>query len=130
MSVEFNHTIVWSRDKRRAARFFSEMFGLPDPQPYARFMVVKTANRVSVDFADQDEGWKIDPQHYAFLVSDEEFDGIMDRLAERGVTYWADPGRQREGQINHHDGGRGVYFAGPDDHLYEALTVPYGGNPG
>jgi len=129
MSVELNHTIVWSTNKERSARFFSEIFGLPDPKPFARFLVVPTANGVSMDFADQNEGWRIDPQHYAFLVSEDEFSAIMTRLAERGIAYWADPHRSRPGEINHDDGGRGVYFEGPDGHFYEALTVPYGGNP-
>lgn len=129
MSVQLNHTIVWSADKEASARFFSEMFGLPDPKPFARFLVVPTANDVSMDFADQDKGWNIAPQHYAFLVSEPEFDAIMARLDERAIAYWADPQRQKAGEINHNDGGRGVYFAGPDGHFYEALTVPYGGNP-
>lgn len=129
MSVSLNHTIVWSTDKEKSARFFSEMFGLAAPQAYARFLVVPTANGVSMDFADQDEGWRIDPQHYAFLVSEPEFDAIMARLADRGIAYWADPMRKQPGEINRHDGGRGVYFEGPDGHFYEALTVPYGGDP-
>ncbi len=130
MSVQLNHTIVWSTNKEQAARFFSQIYGLPDPRPYARFLVVPVANGVSMDFADQDEGWEIDPQHYAFLVSEPEFDAIMVRLAERNISYWADPMRMKPGEINRHDGGRGVYFEGPDGHFYEALTVPYGGAPG
>jgi catechol 2,3-dioxygenase-like lactoylglutathione lyase family enzyme len=128
MSVQLNHTIVWSSNKEHAASFFSEIYGLPEPQPYARFLVVPTANGVSMDFADQDEDWKIDPQHYAFLVSEPEFDAIMERISARGIAYWADPMRKQPGEINRHNDGRGVYFEGPDGHFYEALTVPYGGN--
>ncbi len=128
MSVKFNHTIIWSTHKETSARFFTEIFGLPDAKPFARFQVVATANGVSMDFADQ-EGRGIDPQHYAFLVSQDEFDDILARVAQRGITYWADPIRSRPGEINHNDGGRGIYFEGPDGHLYEALTVPYGGTP-
>lgn len=129
MSIELNHTIVWSTNKEQSARFFSEMFGLPDPKPFARFMVVPTANGVSMDFADQDEGWRIDPQHYAFLVGNADFDAIFHRITERSIPFWADPQRTKIGEINHHDGGRGVYFEGPDGHFYEAITVPYGGSP-
>ena len=66
------------------------------------------------------------PQHYAFLVSEPEFDGIHERILERGLDHWADPGRTRPGEINRNDGGRGVYFLDPDGHVLEALTRPYG----
>ncbi|MCB2047767.1 MAG: VOC family protein [Novosphingobium sp.] len=125
MTVAFNHTIVWSSDRAAAAAFFADIYGLPAPQDLYHFKVVKVAHGVSIDFADR-EG-PISPQHYAFLVSDEEFDGIMARIEGRGLTFWADPARKRPGEINRNDGGRGVYFEGPDGHFYEALTVPYGG---
>jgi catechol 2,3-dioxygenase-like lactoylglutathione lyase family enzyme len=125
VSVTFNHTIVWSSDRAASAAFFAELYGLPAPEDLYHFKVVNVANGVSIDFADR-EG-PISPQHYAFLVSDEEFDGIMARIAAKSMTYWADPARTRPGEINRNDGGRGVYFEGPDGHFYEALTVPYGG---
>ena len=85
---------------------------------------MELANGVSLDFADGEV--PIVPQHYAFLVSDEEFAAIMARIAERGLMHWADPARRQPGQTNHRDGGQGVYFEGPDGHFYEALTRPYG----
>ena len=125
MTVAFNHTIVWSTDRTAAAAFFADMYGLPAPEDLFRFKVVKVANGVSIDFADREEA--ISPQHYAFLVSEAEFDGILDRIKARGITWWADPARSKPGEINRNDGGRGVYFEGPDGHFFEALTVPYGG---
>jgi len=123
MSARLNHTIVWCSDKRRSAAFMAEMFAFPEPRDVFRFRVVQTANGVSLDFAEK-EG-PIAKQHYAFLVGDEEFDAIMERIRDRGLRFWADPGRQREGEINHRFGGRGVYFPDPDDHLLEAITQPY-----
>jgi len=124
MSAELNHTIVWVSDKQRSASFLNQMFGLPEPTPYSRFLVVPTGNGVSMDYADR-EG-PITPQHYAFLVSEAEFDAVMERIKARGLQYWADPTQKIEGQINTQDGGRGVYFKDPDGHLLEALTRPYG----
>ena len=69
---------------------------------------------------------EVQTQHYAFLVSDEEFDQIFGRIRERKLEYWADPFKQRRGEINRNDGGRGVYFDDPDGHLLEVLTRPYG----
>lgn len=125
MSIELNHTIVWCSDRYRSADFLAEMFGLPEPKDLFHFRVVEVANGVSLDFAEKDG--PVAPQHYAFLVSEPEFDGVMSRIEAKNLQYWADPARTHPGEINHNDGGRGVYFEGPDGHFLEALTVPYGG---
>ena len=44
----------------------------------------------------------------------------------RGLEYWADPGKSEPGRVNHHDGGKGVYFEDPDGHFLEIITRPYG----
>ena len=126
MAVKLNHTIVYARDKRESARFFSEICGLAKPVPmFGYFMDVELANGVTLAFADA-EG-RIEPQHYAFLVTEREFDQIFERVRARGLDYWADPDKGRKGEINRRDGGRGVYFDDPSGHFLEILTVPYGG---
>ncbi len=125
MSVQLNHTIVWCRDKRRSAGFLVEMLGLGPPSRFGPFLVVELSNGVSLDF--RDTGGEIASQHYAFLVGEEEFDGVFARILARGLDHWADPGRTRAGEINRHDGGRGLYFEDPDGHLLEVITRPYGG---
>jgi catechol 2,3-dioxygenase-like lactoylglutathione lyase family enzyme len=124
MAVEFNHTIVWSRDSKVSAGFLTHILGLPAPKKFGPFQVVVTGNGVNVDFMDKDG--KIEPQHYAFLVSEEEFDRIFGRVKEQGLTFWADPANTKEGKINTHDGGRGFYFKDPDGHMLEVITRPYG----
>ena len=125
MTIKLNHTIVHSKDKRAAAEFFASLFGLPAPKPFYHFLDVEVANKVTLAFLDAD-GMEIQMQHYAFLVTEKEFDQIFGRIRERGLKYWADPGRTEEGKINHHDGGRGVYFQDPSGHLLEIITRPYG----
>ena len=122
--AELNHTIVWCSDKQRSAAFLTDMLGLPPARPFLHFLVVDLKNGVSLDYY-QKEG-SVSPQHYAFLVSDEEFDAGCGRLKDRGLTYWSEPARSRPGEINLHFGGRGVYFADPDEHLMELITRPYG----
>jgi catechol 2,3-dioxygenase-like lactoylglutathione lyase family enzyme len=124
MSVELNHTIVAARDRQTSADFLAEVLGLAAPTPFGPFMVVEVANGVSLDFADADG--EVTPQHYAFLVSEPEFDEIFGRIQARDLPYWADPARRRPGEINHNDGGRGVYFPDPDGHFLEIITRPYG----
>jgi catechol 2,3-dioxygenase-like lactoylglutathione lyase family enzyme len=124
MSVQLNHTIVWCRDRARSASFLTGILGRPDASPYGPFMIVEVDNGVSLDFHQTDDD--IHPQHYAFLIGEDDFDAIYGRIRDREVPHWADPGRSRPGEINHNDGGRGVYFADPDDHLMEVITRPYG----
>jgi catechol 2,3-dioxygenase-like lactoylglutathione lyase family enzyme len=122
--AELNHTIVWCSDKKRSSEFLTDILGLPPARTFFHFLVVDLANGVSLDFY-QKEG-SIAQQHYAFLVGEGEFDASFERIKERGLDYWADPARTRPGQINSHFGGRGVYFADPDNHLLELITRPYG----
>ena len=125
MGVQLNHTIVSVRDKHEAATFVTDLLGLPAYTTFGPFAVVELSNGVSLDFAD-DHG-DIVPRHYAFLVTDAEFDEIFGRIQDRGLDYWADPGKNRPGQINTNDGGRGVYWEDPNGHFLEIITVPYGG---
>lgn len=125
MPAQLNHTIVHASDQVRSARFLAGLLGLPDPEPFGPFTVVKLANGVSLDFVT-DRG-PIHPQHYAFLVTEDEFDEIFGRIRERGLPYWADPRKHRPGEYNTNDGGRGVYWENPDGHFLEIITVPYGG---
>jgi len=124
MSVRFNHTIVWCRDKQRSATFLADVLGLPAPAPFGPFLVVNLDDGASLDF-DQIEG-DVASHHYAFLIDEDDFDSIFGRIVERGLPYWADPGRRRAGEINRHNAGRGIYFSDPDGHLLEILTRPYG----
>jgi catechol 2,3-dioxygenase-like lactoylglutathione lyase family enzyme len=123
MPVQLNHTIVAVRDKHESATFLAEILGLDEPTPYGPFLVVQVDNDVSLDFADDGPAT---PQHYAFLVSEAEFDEIFGRIRARGLPYWADPGQHRPGEINTNDGGRGVYWEEPSGHLLEIITRPYG----
>src|SRR5262245_56907062 len=124
MSVQLNHTIVHARDSEKTVAFLVEILGLPAPSRFGPFQVVQAANGVSLDVMDA-EG-EINAQHYAFLISEPEFDEIFGRIRERGLQYWADPGQERADQINRRDGGRGAYFEDPNGHLLEILTRPYG----
>ncbi len=124
MTVEFNHTIVWSRDSKASAAFLAHVLGLAAPKQWGPFHVVATGNGVSIDFMDK-EG-EIALQHYAFLVSEAEFDQIFERIKGHGLAFWADPARTKEGEINTHDGGRGFYFRDPNGHILEVITRPYG----
>ena len=124
MAVNFNHTIVYAREPRASATFLAEMLGLPGPKAWGPFQVVTTDNDANIDFLPTDGA--ITPQHYAFLVGEREFDEIFARIRARALRYWADPARTKEGEINHHDGGRGAYFEDPNGHLLEIITRPYG----
>jgi catechol 2,3-dioxygenase-like lactoylglutathione lyase family enzyme len=124
MSIELNHTIVHATDHWAAARDVATVLGAAAPTAYGPFAVLQLANGVSLDFMPDDGD--IQGQHYAFLVSEDEFDNVWGRLKEGGRGWWADPFRRRPGEINHADGGRGLYWEGPDGHWLEIITRPYG----
>jgi catechol 2,3-dioxygenase-like lactoylglutathione lyase family enzyme len=124
MPAQLNHLIVYSRDSQASARFLASLLGLPEPTRFGPFSVVTTANGVNLDFIDADG--EIASQHYAFLISEAEFDDIFARIKMLELPFWADPGKHRPGRINHGDDGRGVYFEDPDGHFLEILTRPYG----
>lgn len=128
MTVTLNHTIVNATDKHASAAFLADILGLGPPVTYGPFVVVQVG-ATSLDFADDHAPHGFRRQHYAFLVSEEEFDAIWGRIRARGLTFWADPYHHDEGTINHHDGGRGLYWHDPDGHNLEIITVPYGGRP-
>ena len=124
MTIELNHTIVYSRDKRASATFLTGLFGLPDPVAWGPFMAVALSNDVTLDY--HDARGDIVRQHYCFLVGEDEFDEVFGRIQAQGLSYWADPGHRQFGEINTHDGGRGVYFDDPSGHNLEIITRPYG----
>ncbi|WP_432196429.1 VOC family protein [Streptomyces sp. bgisy027] len=124
MTVQLNHTIVAARDKKESATFLAGILGLEVSPQYGPFIPVEIPNGVTLDYLDSPGA--ITPQHYAFLVSEDEFDTIFGRIREAGLTYWADPYHRRPGEINRNDGGRGTYFDDPNGHHLEILTRPYG----
>ena len=119
-----NHHIVHARDKDQTALFFAEVLGLDAPTSLGEFAVLGVSRDTSLDFIDTTT--EIRQLHYAFLVTEEEFDEVFGRIRERGLPYWSDPFRGDPGHINHWDDGRGVYFDDPNGHLLEILTRPYG----
>ncbi|WP_030195949.1 VOC family protein [Streptomyces sp. NRRL S-87] len=129
MSVELNHTIIHAHDNHAAAAFLARILGLEVGAEWGPFVPVATANGVTLDFATVPDGVEVTPQHYAFLISETEFDAAFGRIRELGLTYWADPHGRHPGEINRNDGGRGLYFRDPSGHGMEIITVPYGGFP-
>jgi catechol 2,3-dioxygenase-like lactoylglutathione lyase family enzyme len=129
MAVRLNHTIVAAHDKEASATFLTQILGLPAPSLLGPFAVVRVGD-TSLDYMNVEDykgpNSEITSQHYAFLVSESEFDEIFERIREKRLSYWADPGRHEHNQINTWDDGRGLYFDDPNGHLLEIITRPYG----
>jgi catechol 2,3-dioxygenase-like lactoylglutathione lyase family enzyme len=118
-----NHIIIPAKDKDASAQFLADILGVKPEAQWGPFRPVQTSNGVTLDFVDSKD---VRTQHYAFLVSDEEFDASFAKIKKAGLQYWADPHKSGAGKINHHWGGRGVYFDDPNGHLLELITKPYG----
>ena len=126
MSVDLNHTIIPAKDKWASAKFLADILNLEAGPEWGHFVPVRTSNGVTLDFRDAVD---FHPQHYAFLVSEAEFDAALARIRSAGVAHYANFRRERPGEINHLYGGRGVYFDDPNGHLLEIITQPYGPTP-
>ena len=123
MTIELNHHIVPAHDKEATANFYVEMFGFEYDGPLGHFAPVRIPNQsLTLDFDNRD---KFHAQHYAFKVAESEFDEIFGRIVERGLVYGSGPFENEDMQINHWNGGRGVYFRDPNGHLLELLTKDY-----
>ena len=122
MTITLNHTIVSARNKEAAAQFFAKIFGLPFEGSGGHFAPVRVNDTLTLDFADE-EG-PIASQHYAFHVSDAEFDAILGRIKDEGVAFGSGPWSLDDGKLNAWNGGRGFYFKDPDGHVLELMTKP------
>lgn len=117
--IELDHTIIPASDKEASARFFARLFGLAYDGLTPPFAPVRVNDRLTLDFFDKDDDGRL---HYAFKVSDEQFDAIFGRIQEEGIRYGSGPYKLDDMRINRRNGGRGVYFCDPDGHILEILT--------
>jgi catechol 2,3-dioxygenase-like lactoylglutathione lyase family enzyme len=121
MAIELNHTIVPAHDPKASAQFLADILGVRVGQPVAHFTPVVLANRVTLDYDFYEE---VDEHHYAFAVSDAEFEAAFGRIRDAGITYYADPACRQPGQVYaSKNGTRGTYFRDPNGHLMEILTT-------
>ena len=120
MPITLNHTIVPARDKVASQQWFARIFGLKAGDMMGHFAPVRINESLTLDFDNADS---FDHHHYAFLVSNEEFDAILGRVKEAGIDWGSDPWDFRNQRLNSRRGGRGVYFPDPNGHLLELMTT-------
>lgn len=123
MPVTLNHTIVHAADAAATATLYADILNLPPPRRLGHFTVLQVGE-TSLDMLQTDQ--PIASRHFAFLVSEAEFDDILGRIIARQLPYWADPFHRIPTEINRWDDGRGVYFDDPNGHILEVITRPYG----
>ena len=126
MPIEFNHTIVAAHDQRKSAEFVSELFGLPSPKPFGHFLAVALEHGATLDYAEVSAGEEIRPQHYAFLVSEDDFDAIYGKITSRGLQHWADPADDGPARSTPTTAGAASTSRTRRGHYLEILTRPYG----
>ncbi len=123
MTIELNHTIVPSRDKQESVRFYERMFGFEYEGPLGHFAPIRIPSQsLTLDFDNRES---FQTHHYAFKVNESEFDEIFGRIVDAGLVYGSEPLSPENMEINHWNGGRGVYFRDPSGHLLEILTRDY-----
>ena len=121
MRVKLDHLIVPAKDKAESAAFLTSVLGLEAASRNGPFLAVSVDNEVTLDFMDVD--CEIPSQHYAFMVDNERFQQILDRMVELKREYWADPFHHEANEIGDFGGSRHVYFLDPSGHNMEVLTA-------
>jgi len=122
MEITLNHTIINSYDNVASAKFYERIFGFKFIKVWEHFAVLKVNSTLTFDFLIKE---KFSKQHYAFKVSEDEFDEIFQRVKDENIPYGSDPYDRENGEINNHYGGRGVYFGDPNEHILEIITADY-----
>jgi catechol 2,3-dioxygenase-like lactoylglutathione lyase family enzyme len=120
MAIVLDHTIVPARDKVASAKFFARIFGLEHKGPHSHFAPVRVNDSLTLDF---DERGDFEHHHYAFKITEQEFDAIFDRVKAEGIPYGSGPSSRADMQVNQRRGGRGFYFEDPNGHVLEVLTA-------
>ena len=120
MTIILDHTIVPARDKEASARFFARIFGLDYTGMMSHFAPVRVGGGLTLDFDNRDS---FESHHYAFKVTEAEFEAIFDRVRGEGLVYGSGPFALENMEINHRHGGRGFYFRDPNGHVLEVLTA-------
>lgn len=128
MSIELDHMIVPSRDRKAAAELMGRLLGVPWGESGAgSFCPVHINAGLTLDFDQVDGPFTV--QHYCFRVSEPDFDNILGRLKAHGIEYRSTPHGPVDMQVNTRHGGRIIYWSQPDGHVWEALTVSYARQP-
>jgi catechol 2,3-dioxygenase-like lactoylglutathione lyase family enzyme len=124
MTAQLDHMIVFARDREVSAAYLAEMLGAPAPKQAGHFTQVQIDHGLTMDFMTA--SGNVSMQHYAFLVSEAQFDASFAKIKARQQTYWADPYRKRPNEVNTFggNGGRLVYFEDPSGHFLEIRTRP------
>ena len=121
MPIILDHTIVPAHDHEASAQFFAKIFGLSYEGPKGHFAPVVVNDTLTLLF---DRRETFESHHYAFHVTDADFDAIFARIKAEGITYGSGPRSLDDGQLNARRGGRGVYFLDPNGHVLELMTRP------
>lgn len=122
MEITLNHTIVPSHDNVESARFYEKIFGFEFVKEWGHFAVVKVNQTLTLDFVTQDKFFSL---HYAFKVSEQQFDEIFERIKSENIVFGSDPRSVNDGKINNNFDGRGLYFKDPNDHVLEIMSTDY-----
>ena len=122
MEITLNHIIVPSKNNVESAKFYERIFGFEFVKEWGHFAVVKVNSTLTLDFDTQENFSTI---HFAFKVSDQQFDEILERIKMEGISFGSGPRSRENGQVNSDHGGSGTYFEDPSGHVLEIITTDY-----
>ncbi|MGB4813281.1 MAG: VOC family protein [Methylophilaceae bacterium] len=122
MEITLNHTIIPTHNHIDSAKFYERVFGFEFVKEWGNFAVVRVNSSLTLDFMNKAEFHSL---HFAFKVSESEFDQIFNNIKNEGIAYGSSPSAQEDGKINYNNAGRGMYFKDMNGHVLEILTQDY-----
>ena len=122
MEITLNHTIIFTHNNIDTAKFYERVFGFEFVKEWGSFAAVKVNSTLTLFLLNMQE---FQSAHYAFKVTESDFDKIFSKVKSENIAYGSTPFAPENGQINYNNGGRGVFFKDLNGHLLEIITQDY-----
>ena len=128
MTIQLDHFVVPVRDRNASAELLAKILDVPwASSGVGPFSPVYVNDGMTLDFDQADSPYPV--QHYCFRVTEQEFETILSRIRQLGISYRSLPHGPPDMKVNTERGGRIVYWEGPDVHHWEMLTQSYDRQP-
>lgn len=119
--MHLDHTVVPAKDSKQASAFYADILGLENLGLYDPFYAVAVDDYLKLLFIHKD---KIDTRHYAFMVTEDEYSEIFNRVKAREDIHYGDSPSDRTNEQVYHSGNRtGFYFDDKDGHILEVIKT-------
>ncbi len=131
MPIELDHTIITMKNMAEATAFYAKLLGMKFQGKMGDFSVMRVSDSLILDFREAEPKESIQPRHFAFAMTADEFHEVFGRIKESGIPYGEGPDKTENmrgpGMTQGARGmGKAVYFRDPSGHMLEIKTYDSG----